>query len=86
LYIHKENLETPAAKRKVLDLLKGTFALGIEHIQFNVMDKEVLEDARKNPDKYPTLMVRVSGYSAYFTELDEALQNAIMDRTQHNVG
>jgi formate C-acetyltransferase len=86
LYIHKENLETPAAKRKVLDLLKGTFALGIEHIQFNVMDKEVLEDAQKNPDKYPTLMVRVSGYSAYFTELDEALQNAIMDRTQHNVG
>lgn len=86
MYIQKENLETPEAKRKVLDLLRGTFALGIEHIQFNVMDKKVLADAQKNPNKYPTLMVRVSGYSAYFVELEESLQNAIMARTQHNIG
>lgn len=59
-----------------------TFAdLGIHHIQFSIVGREVLEDAQKNPEKYPNLMVRVCGYSAYFIDLNKDLQDQIISRT-----
>jgi pyruvate formate-lyase/glycerol dehydratase family glycyl radical enzyme len=59
-----------------------TFAdLGIHHIQFTTVDREMLEDAQKHPEKYPTLQVRVAGFAAYFIDLDENLQDAIIART-----
>lgn len=57
---------------------------GIYHVQFNTLDKAVLTDAKNNPGKYPTLMVRASGYSAYWTDLGERVQNDIINRTEHN--
>ena len=57
---------------------------GIEHLQFNVQDKDVLRDAQVHPEKYPTLMVRVAGYSVYFTDLNTAVQNDIINRTEHH--
>ncbi len=54
------------------------------HVQFNVVSKETLLDAQKNPDKYRTLVVRVAGYSAYFTALDKAIQDDIIARTEHS--
>ena len=57
--------------------------LGIAHIQFNCIDKSILLDAQKNPEKYPTLMVRVAGYSVYFTDLHKDVQDDIIARSEH---
>lgn len=55
----------------------------IHHIQFNCQDKKVLLDAQKHPEKYPALMVRVAGYSVYFTDLCKNVQDDIINRTEH---
>jgi formate C-acetyltransferase len=50
--------------------------------QFNVLGKETLLAAQKNPDEYRNLMVRVAGYSAFFTQLSPELQNDLIGRTE----
>lgn len=57
--------------------------LGIHHIQFNLIDKEMLLDAQEHPEKYGDLTVRVAGYSAYFVDLEKELQDQIIIRTEH---
>lgn len=72
---------------KGLNIIEGVirtfFEDGGEHIQINVVDNETLKMAQKTPENYKGLMVRVAGYMAYFTELDESAQNAIIYRTAH---
>jgi formate C-acetyltransferase len=53
----------------------------IPHVQFNIVDKETLVKAQKYPQEYEDLIVRVAGYSAYFVELSEGLQDHIIKRT-----
>jgi formate C-acetyltransferase len=55
------------------------------HIQFNVVDADTLRDAQNNPEKYKNLIVRVAGYSDYFNDLGEDLQNEIINRTAHDM-
>jgi pyruvate formate-lyase/glycerol dehydratase family glycyl radical enzyme len=62
-------------------LVKGFFDSGGMEIQLNVLDPEMLEDARCNPGKYPELVVRVSGYCAYFDDLPDAAKQEIISRT-----
>ncbi len=52
------------------------------HVQFNVVSRDTLMDAQKNPDQYKGLVVRVAGYSALFTSLSRSLQNDIIARTE----
>ena len=61
--------------------LKTWGDLGISQIQFNVFDRETLIDAQRRPEKYPDLIVRVAGYSAYFVDLSKGLQDSILQRT-----
>ena len=68
---------------KVVHLIRTYFNLDGHHIQFNVVNAEVLREAQKNPEKYRDLIVRVAGYSDYFVDLGEALQNEIISRTEH---
>ena len=56
---------------------------GVYHVQFNTINKETLVDAKAHPENYPTLMVRVAGYSVYFTDIDERVQDDIIARTEH---
>jgi formate C-acetyltransferase len=51
-------------------------------LQLNVVDPEMLEDARLHPGKYPELVVRVSGYCAYFDDLPDAAKLEIIARTR----
>ena len=53
-------------------------------IQFNVVDQADLIEAKKNPEKYRTLMVRVAGYSDYFVNLSEEIQDEIILRNEHS--
>ena len=64
-------------------LIRAYYGLGGMHLQVNVVDRQTLLDAQKNPQKYPGLMVRVAGYSAYFTDLTRDVQDEIISRTEH---
>ena len=70
---------------KLCAYLRAFSRLGIQHIQFNVVDKKTLIDAQKHPENYRNLIVRVAGYSAMFVELSEQLQNDIINRTEHEL-
>jgi formate C-acetyltransferase len=72
---------SPAALDKFVLLLRGFCRLQIPHVQFNVVSAETLRRAQAQPEAYRSLVVRVAGYSAYFTELDHDLQNEIIART-----
>ncbi|MCP3900994.1 MAG: glycyl radical protein [Desulfobacteraceae bacterium] len=77
-------LETSKGIDSVKNLIRSYFSLDGHHIQFNVVSKETLVDAQKNPNNYKDLIVRVAGYSDYFVDLTQALQDEIIQRTDHN--
>ena len=64
-------------------LIRSYFSLDGHHIQFNVVNAETLRDAQKHPELHRDLIVRVAGYSDYFNDLGEDLQNEIINRTEH---
>jgi len=68
---------------KLACLIRAYFRLNGHHIQFNVVSAEVLREAQRNPDQYRNLIVRVAGYSDYFVDLGEELQDEIIRRTEH---
>ena len=74
--------EGSQALKKFAIFLRGFCKLKIPHVQFNVVSVETLRQAQQNPAAFRSLVVRVAGYSAYFTELDEELQDEIIRRTE----
>jgi pyruvate-formate lyase len=70
---------------KLGNLVRSYFRLDGHHIQFNVVSADTLRDAQQHPEKYRDLIVRVAGYSDYFNDLGEDLQNEIIRRTEHEV-
>ena len=68
---------------KLSQLIRSYFRMEGHHIQFNVVSAETLKEAQKHPEKYTDLIVRVAGYSDYFNDLGESLQNEIIRRTEH---
>ncbi len=64
-------------------LIRSYFALDGHHIQFNVVNAATLREAQKHPELYRDLIVRVAGYSDYFTDLGGELQDEIIRRTEH---
>ncbi len=69
--------------QKLTALIRSYFSLDGHHIQFNVVSAETLRSAQKHPEQYRDLIVRVAGYSDYFNDLGEDLQNEIIRRTEH---
>ena len=70
--------------KKCASLIRTYFKFGGHHIQFNIVDTETLLDAQKHPDNYRDLLVRVAGYSDYFNDMTEQLQNEIIARTEND--
>jgi pyruvate formate-lyase/glycerol dehydratase family glycyl radical enzyme len=64
-------------------LIRSYFSMDGHHIQFNVVSSATLRDAQKHPERYRDLIVRVAGYSDYFNDLGEDLQDEIIRRTEH---
>lgn len=76
-------LETEKGCQSLVHLVRSYFRMDGHHIQFNVVDADVLRKAQKEPEKYKDLIVRVAGYSDYFNDLGVELQNEIITRTEH---
>ncbi|UCD75778.1 MAG: formate C-acetyltransferase, partial [Phycisphaerales bacterium] len=68
---------------RLVHLVRGYFAMGGHHVQFNVVDAATLLAAQADPEAYRGLIVRVAGYSDYFCDLSTDLQNEIIARTEH---
>ena len=68
---------------KLAHLIRSYFKLNGHHIQLNVVSADLLRDAQKHPEKYRDLIVRVAGYSDYFVDISEDLQEEIIKRTEH---
>lgn len=69
--------------KKLVSLIRAYFNMGGHHIQFNIVDTQTLLDAQKEPENYKDLLVRVAGYSDYFNDMTEQLQNEIIARTEN---
>ncbi len=80
---HPSALSSMASLEKFVAYLRGYFDQKGMHVQYNVVSRETLIDAQKNPEKYKNLVVRVAGYSALFTTLSRSLQDDIIARTEH---
>ncbi len=74
-------LNSDESVAKLGSLVRSYFSLGGHHVQFNIVDNATLIAARKNPEEYRDLMVRVAGYSDYFNDLSDNLKQEIIDRT-----
>ncbi|MBO4822924.1 MAG: glycyl radical protein [Prevotella sp.] len=70
--------------RKLASLIRTYFKMGGHHIQFNIIDNATLRDAQQHPEDYRDLLVRVAGYSDYFNDMTEQLQNEIIARTEND--
>ncbi len=78
-----EFFEDEGSYKKLTALIRSYFSLDGHHIQFNVVSADTLREAQKHPELYRDLIVRVAGYSDYFNDLGEDLQNEIIRRTEH---
>ena len=82
---HPSNLKTEDDLKKLGSMIKTYLTHGGKHIQFNVVDRAEMEDAKVHPEEHPELIVRVAGYSAYFTRLPESIQNEVIERTSQDL-
>ena len=80
--VEPEMLNSENGITQMMALLKSMCSLGVFHVQFNVISRETLLKAQKTPDDYRGLLVRVAGYTAYFTELGRDVQDEIIGRTE----
>ena len=76
-------IEGTQGARNLISLIKTYCDFGGSHIQFNCVSSATLQDAQNNPTEYKDLVVRVAGFSAYFTRLDKGVQNEIIKRTEY---
>ena len=82
---HPSNMKTRADLEKLSTMVKTYLTHGGKHVQFNVVDRGEMEDAKVRPEEHPELVVRVAGYSAYFTRLPESIQDEVIERTSQEL-
>jgi len=79
------DVEGTTGLKRLVSLMDYYFSRGGMQMQFNVVDRETLRRAQKDPEKYRSLVVRVAGYSAYFVGLDKTVQQDIIERTEERI-
>jgi formate C-acetyltransferase/4-hydroxyphenylacetate decarboxylase large subunit len=85
LKFHPTALTGENGSRNLLALIKTYFSGPAFHVQFNVVDSQMLRDAQAHPENYRDLVVRVAGFSAYWVEMSAALQDQVIARTEHGL-
>jgi len=76
-------VEGEEGTRKLISFIRTFCDLKLWHVQFNVLNRQTLLAAQRDPEKYRSLIVRIAGYSAYFVDLSPDLQNDLVARTAH---
>lgn len=71
--------------KRFIQIIDEYFQSGGAQMQFNVVSKKTLVDAQAHPENYSDLIVRVAGYSAYFTQLSSDVQKDIIERTEERI-
>jgi pyruvate formate-lyase/glycerol dehydratase family glycyl radical enzyme len=79
---HPSALQSDEDLQKLSAMIKIYLNRGGKHVQFNVVSREMLLKAQQDPEQYRDLVVRVAGYSAYFTQLNRAMQDEVIARTE----
>ena len=85
LELHDTVFRNPESIRKVSSLVKAYMDLGGHQLQINAVNREQLTEAKEHPELHRNLIVRVWGWSGYFTELDESYQDHIIHRVELNI-
>ena len=85
VYLHPSAVKGTEGLAAFMALIRTYFARGGFGIQFNIFDTETLEDARRHPDKYKTLQVRVCGWNVYFTSLSNEEQKQYIEANKHGL-
>jgi 4-hydroxyphenylacetate decarboxylase large subunit len=83
LKVHPSSIKGVEGSRKLLDLTRAYMRAGGFHIQYNVVDSKVLRDAKAHPEKYRDLLVRVAGFTQYWVELGNHIQDEVIARTEY---
>lgn len=78
-------LEGQQGLTKLSDFIRAFMKLKLQHVQFNVLNADMLKKAQEKPEDYAGLVVRVAGYSAFFVELSKEIQDDIIQRTAHEL-
>ena len=78
------NIAGEAGSRRLMQIIRTWSNLKLWHIQFNVINRDTLLAAQKNPEKFRDLVVRIAGYCAYFVELTQMQQAEILARTEEH--
>ncbi len=85
LKFHPSALKGENGSKNMLALIKTYFEKPGFHVQFNVVDSRMLQDAQLHPENYRDLVVRVAGFSAYWVEMSKPLQDQVIWRTEHSL-
>ncbi len=80
-----DTMKTEDDLRKLASMIKTYLTHGGKHIQFNIINQEEMVDAKVHPEEHSELVVRVAGYSAYFTKLTSPIQDEVIERTCHTM-
>jgi pyruvate-formate lyase len=83
--ISPTSLKTDQDLDRLAALIRGYFGQGGHHVQFNIIDRRILEDAVTHPEQHGNLVIRVAGYSDYFVLLSPDIQREIISRTEHGL-
>jgi formate C-acetyltransferase len=86
LKFNPANVAGEEGTRRLMQVIRTWSQLKHWHVQFNIINKETLLAAQKDPDKYRNLIVRIAGYSAYFVDLSPMQQAEIIARTEEHIG
>lgn len=78
-------VNSPENIRKLADYTKAYMQSGGSHIQYNILDTEMLKEAKTNPKEYSDLIVRIGGFSAYFVQLSPDIQDDVIFRSEFNI-
>jgi 4-hydroxyphenylacetate decarboxylase large subunit len=81
--IHPSAIRGVAGTRKLLDLTRAYMRKGGFHIQYNVVDSKMLQEAQHTPDRYRDLVVRVAGFTQYWVEIGKPIQDEVIARTEY---
>ena len=78
-------LKTREGMQKLSELIGTYMDRGGFHVQFNILDREMLRDAKVHLENYRSLVVRLAGYSAFWVDLSPEVQDEIVGRTEHDL-